>query len=158
MPMATNGYTPLMVAADKGCLEAVQLPLAAAPEAAHAADKYGRTALHWAARKGNVDVMRLLLEAAPDALHAVSTSTGIGVIHLAAGRGGLEAVNLLLQRAPDLATARGELRWAPIHYASCGGQLAVEQRLLELDCPQQQLWMLHNKPRCTSRAVTGSCL
>ncbi len=93
-----NGKTPLMRAAEAGCIENVNLLLAAGAEV-NEADNQGNTALIFAAKKGHQQITDLLLQAGAK-VNAVSIKEGMS-LELAIGRSP-EITGLILQYKPDL--------------------------------------------------------
>ena len=74
----SNGYTALMLASEKGHVDAVQALLDAGADI-EAKDYYGWTALMLASRYGHVEVVQALLDAGADNSYLYRVQKGISI-------------------------------------------------------------------------------
>jgi len=132
-----RGYTPLMVACDRGHTRVVQRLLRYPSLDLHAADNYmGATAMHLACKDGHFDVVHALFSRSshtPVNMHIANSQDGTGLP--SAPRRRLEIVEQLLAHRPQppySLNTSDTLGRTPLHYASWsdGDRLDIVQALL----------------------------
>ncbi|XP_012688345.1 transient receptor potential cation channel, subfamily N, member 1 [Clupea harengus] len=126
---AKNGWSPLLLAAERGHLEVVRMLLQN-----HARvdvfDEDGKAALHLAAENGHEDIADLLL--AHKAFVNAKTKLGLTPLHLAAQNGSTHLVRLLVETHMASTDALSLNKQTPLHLAAMSGQLDVCSSLLKL--------------------------
>ncbi|KAL2080256.1 hypothetical protein ACEWY4_024049 [Coilia grayii] len=126
---AKNGWSPLLLAAERGHLEVVRMLLQN-----HARvdvfDEDGKAALHLAGEKGHEDIADLLL--AHKAFVNAKTKLGLSPLHLAAQNGFTSLVRLLVETHTASIDALSLKKQTPLHLAAMSGQLDVCNSLLKL--------------------------
>lgn len=95
-----NGFTPLMLAADKGHAHVVRILLNRGADWV-AVNEDGAAALHIATRDGNLPVTKVLVEAGANVEAVMSTALGSMPLHLAADGGHSEVTRLLIEGGAD---------------------------------------------------------
>ena len=125
-PADVHGITPILLAAEYGHLNIVQL-LMFLTENPNAPRNDGRSPIHCAAMTGHLEVVRLLMNSTtkPD----TRDIDGCSPIHFAAKYGHLEIVRLLMTvttnpNSPD------NYGWTPIHFAVKYGHLEILRLLM----------------------------
>jgi len=124
-------YTPLHVAAEKGCTEIARRLVEATPEGAVDAraslgEHVELTPLHVAAQHGHGDIIRMLVDAGADksAERGFGDRGAITALHLAAENGFVDAAETLLETATSgaerdrLLNARDSLGFTALHLAA----------------------------------------
>ncbi|KAM7380197.1 hypothetical protein PAMP_003510 [Pampus punctatissimus] len=100
-----SGRTALMMAAEKGRVEALEVLLTSASANLSLIDKDGNTALHLACSNGKEDCVLLILEKLPDSALINATNAALQTpLHLAARSGLKQAVQELLSRGANVQT------------------------------------------------------
>ncbi|XP_041932384.1 transient receptor potential cation channel, subfamily N, member 1 [Alosa sapidissima] len=126
---AKNGWSPLLLAAERGHLEVVRILLQN-----HARvdvfDEDGKAALHLAAENGHEDIADLLLS--HKAFVNAKTKLGLTPLHLAAQNGSTRLVRLLVETHVASTDALSLNKQTPLHLAAMSGQLDVCSSLLKL--------------------------
>ena len=110
-----EGYTPLMIAAVKGCSSIVVILLAKGANPLVVNDD-GFTALHLAAEAGKLATLAVLLYTHAD-LHAKKSFCGLTPLHLAAQDGRFEIVRVLVKAGADV-RAQGPSGHTALHMAT----------------------------------------
>ena len=122
-----DGFTPLMIAAGHGKLQAVTLLIekGASPSLA---DKYGWNSLHFASKSGNTDIIELLLLTHGPDIDS-TTADGSTPLMIAALCGKLQVVTFLIGKgsSPSLESNSG---WNSLHWASRNGNTVIIDTLL----------------------------
>ncbi|XP_023260706.1 serine/threonine-protein phosphatase 6 regulatory ankyrin repeat subunit A-like, partial [Seriola lalandi dorsalis] len=100
-----SGHTPLMMAAEKGRVGALELLLTSANANLSLTDKDGNTALHLSCSNGKEDCVLLILEKLSDTALINATNAALQTpLHLAARSGLKQAVQELLSRGANVQT------------------------------------------------------
>lgn len=124
-----NGWSPLLLAAERGHLEVVRMLLQS-----HARvdvfDEDGKAALHLAAEKGHEDIADVLLS--HKAFVNAKTKLGLTPLHHAAQNGYTRLVRLLVETHAASTDALSLSKQTPLHLAAMSGQLGVCSSLLKL--------------------------
>eukprot|EP00752_Nemacystus_decipiens_P010768 g9581.t1 len=124
----SDGFTPLMVAADKGHANMVRILLNRGADWA-AVNEDGAAALHIATRNGSLPVTKILVEAGADVEAAMSTALGSRPIHLAADEGHSEVVSALIEADADADSRRLDGA-TPLFAAMYHGHIGATRELL----------------------------
>ena len=129
---ATDGVTPLYIAAREGHVDVARLLLdRGRADANWRARDNGATPLCSAVKKRHVDVARLLLERGRADAN-LTFGDGVSPLNLAAENGHVDMLQLLLDRGRADATQADNHGRNPLHFAAAGGHAAVARLLLEL--------------------------
>jgi ankyrin repeat protein len=127
---ATDGKTPLAVAAEHGQLGMVRLLVQRGANLS-AADLLDRAALHLAASMGHEEVVSFLLSQEGQATTATTRSSAKTPLMLASEQGHLGAVQLLVQhREAQGLDERDKDGWTAMHWAAHEGHAEVVRFLL----------------------------
>ena len=128
---AKDGYTPLMLAAEFGFDELVQILLRHGSDPNIVAAR-GKNALMVATERANYGLASSLIARTSDL--DVQDSDGLSALHFAASNGNLEIVTCLLQRGARLLnTSVADWSRTPLHNAVEGDHVNVVRELLEYD-------------------------
>ncbi|XP_063777272.1 serine/threonine-protein phosphatase 6 regulatory ankyrin repeat subunit B-like isoform X2 [Pseudophryne corroboree] len=126
---AKNGWSPLLVAADKGHTGIVNLLLQNHVRV-DVFDEHGKAALHLACQNGHDKMADLLLR--HKAFVNTKTKLGLTPLHLCAQNGFNRLVKLLVEIHLASIEAMSLNKRTPLHLAALGGQLDVCNTLLTL--------------------------
>uniref|UniRef100_A0A3P8Z511 Ion transport domain-containing protein n=1 Tax=Esox lucius TaxID=8010 RepID=A0A3P8Z511_ESOLU len=124
-----NGWSPLLVAAERGHPEVVSILLQNQARV-DVFDEEGKGALHLAAEQGHEDVADILLS--HKAFVNAKTKLGLTPLHLGAQKGSAGLVKLLVERHLASIDSLSLRRQTPLHLAAVSGQLDVCSSLLTL--------------------------
>ncbi|KAJ3161457.1 hypothetical protein HDU86_007239 [Geranomyces michiganensis] len=124
----TTAQETIQNAAFKGDHNLVASLVTANPDAVHAKDEDGRTALHWAASGKHLEITRALLAAGADATKA--DDGGMTALHIASSTGSHELLGLLLAAAPAAIDNKTESGQTALHYAASKNYADVVDALL----------------------------
>ena len=124
-----QGFTPLLVAAQRGHTEVCKLLLETGKANVKETTPDGFTPLLSAAQKGHTEVCELLLGNGSD-LEESSPVTQMTALHYAAGNGHESLLQMLLSHKPDL-NIRNRFESTPLLLASQGGHLGCVKKLLQ---------------------------
>ncbi|KAG7458245.1 hypothetical protein MATL_G00236160 [Megalops atlanticus] len=126
---AKNGWSPLLLAAERGHTEVVKILLQN-----HARvdvfDEHGKAALHLAAEHGNEEIADVLLS--HKAFVNAKTKLGMTPLHLAAQSGSTRLVRQLVETHLASVDALSLSKQTPLHLAAISGQLEVCSSLLDM--------------------------
>uniref|UniRef100_A0AAY4D3A9 Ion transport domain-containing protein n=1 Tax=Denticeps clupeoides TaxID=299321 RepID=A0AAY4D3A9_9TELE len=126
---AKNGWSPLLLAAERGQTEVVRILLQN-----HARvdvfDEDGKAALHLAAEQGHEDIADVLLS--HRAFVNAKTKLGLTPLHLAAQHGSTHLVRLLVETHMATTDALSLNKQTPLHLAAMMGELDVCSSLMNL--------------------------
>ncbi|KAJ8386825.1 hypothetical protein AAFF_G00166200 [Aldrovandia affinis] len=126
---AKNGWSPLLLAAERGHTEVVRILLQN-----HARvdvfDEHGKAALHLAAERGHEEIADVLL--ARKAFVNAKTKLGMTPLHLAAQGGSAGLVRMLVEAHAASIDALSLSKQTPLHLAAISGQLDVCSSLLNM--------------------------
>ncbi|XP_030045854.1 serine/threonine-protein phosphatase 6 regulatory ankyrin repeat subunit B-like [Microcaecilia unicolor] len=126
---AKNGWSPLLVAAERGHTETVKILLQN-----HARvdvfDEQGKAALHLAAENGHDQIVDVLLW--HKAFVNAKTKLGLTPLHLSAQNGFNRLVKLLVETHLASIDAMSLIKQTPLHLAALNGQLDVCNSLLNM--------------------------
>ncbi|XP_053323897.1 serine/threonine-protein phosphatase 6 regulatory ankyrin repeat subunit B-like [Spea bombifrons] len=126
---AKNGWSPLLVAAERGHTEVVKILLQN-----HARvdvfDEHGKAALHLAAEKGHDEIADVLLR--HKAFVNAKTKLGLTPLHLCAQKGYNHLVKMLVETHLACIDAMTLTLRTPLHLAAMNGQLDVCNSLLTM--------------------------
>ncbi|XP_039593324.1 transient receptor potential cation channel, subfamily N, member 1 isoform X2 [Polypterus senegalus] len=126
---AKNGWSPLLMAAERGHTEIVKILLQN-----HARvdvfDEHGKAALHLAAENGNKEIADILLQ--HKAFVNAKTKLGLTPLHLAAQNGYNRLVKLLVETHMASIDVLSLTKRTPLHVAALSGQLDVCSTLLNI--------------------------
>ena len=131
-----KGYTPLCVAAERGCVEIVDLLLRQPRVDTILCGSNGWTPLMWAARNGHVRVVeRLCGHSSLDPLARLdaTNANGSSALMIAATCGGTEIIGVLARAGAHLYARTGHSQSSALHLACSCGNAGAARRLLELD-------------------------
>lgn len=132
--------SPLLLAAQNGCLDAVKLLSEDSRVFTLSLDETGRTPLWWAAHKSSADLVNLLLEKDGGEQINKQDFQGWTPLHVAVTQKCFSAFLVLLSHPdiePNIVTKDG---WAPFHMAIAGGMGLMVKTLLEnpkVNCEQR---------------------
>lgn len=116
-----DGWTPVMIAADEGHEEIVELLIEAGADV-RAKDKTGATSLHWASRSGHAEVVERLIRAGA----RVGAKDKLGTTPvLPAARYGRDRVIEILHAAGASVTVKNRRGWTPLAIASENGHAST---------------------------------
>ena len=148
---ASFGWTPLMIAADRGRTEVARFFVSAGANVNASANR-GLTPLHAAAQSGDVEVMKLLLD--HGALIEARNDGGGTPLMDAAYHGKPEAVRVLAARgaALDAQTTSG---MTALMWAAERSQLDVVELLVKLGCALDLQDLQHGKTALMGAAAVG---
>lgn len=121
-----SGWTPLMVAAERGNDEIVRILLDAGAAIEAAVD--GGTALYIAAQQGHTSIVRLLLERGAD-VEPVMKLSNVTALYIASQQGHTSVVNLLLDRGAQIGFVDPG-GYTPLHVAASFGRQSTVDLLL----------------------------
>ncbi|XP_064204441.1 transient receptor potential cation channel, subfamily N, member 1 [Anguilla rostrata] len=126
---AKNGWSPLLLAAERGHSEVVRILLQN-----HARvdvfDEHGKAALHLAAENGHEEIADVLLS--HKAFVNAKTKLGMTPLHLGAQNGSTGLVRLLVEAHMASIDALSLSKQTPLHLAATSGQLEVCSSLLNM--------------------------
>jgi ankyrin repeat protein len=126
----SNGWTPLIYAADNGCESVVKLLLETGKVDIESKDSmYSRTPLIWAASSGHEEVIRLLLDTGKVDVNQRDIQTYTS-LHLAVRSGHSGAVRLLYQMGKADINLEDSSGWTALTWAAQKGDEAVVKTLL----------------------------
>ncbi len=116
-------------AARQGNLAEAKAILAENPQAVHARNKYGRTALHVALEKGDKKMVRLLIAKGADVNAKEDNVIGLAPLHIAAFRDLREITRHLLAAGAEV-NATEKTGKTPLHGAAWHGQTEIATLLI----------------------------
>ncbi|CAH8500013.1 unnamed protein product [Dicrocoelium dendriticum] len=120
--------TPLHTAAEKGCVDILQL-LIEHGAAIDAKDDRGRTTLHYAAEYGHLQIATCLLSICPQLLNSLDDASNTAA-HYASKHGHSSLLHLLLNSGA-MAGSQNNRCHTPLHYAAAAGHLDCAELLLK---------------------------
>ncbi|CAM9425723.1 unnamed protein product [Lampetra fluviatilis] len=125
-----NGWSPLLMAAEKGHVEVVRILLKNNARV-DVFDELGKAALHLAAENGHEGIADILLW--HKAFVNAKTKLGLTPLHLGAERGYNRLVRLLCETHHATIDALSLIKRTPLHLAALNGQLNVCNSLLRMN-------------------------
>ena len=137
-----DGYTPLCVAAERGCIEIVGQLLRQPCIDPIRCGSNGWTPLMWAARNGHVSVVELLCGHAsldPLVMLNATNANGSSALMIAATCGSAEIIGVLARAGAHLYARTGHSQSSALHLACSCGNVSAARRLLELDEEEELL-------------------
>nr|XP_053649353.1 transient receptor potential channel pyrexia-like isoform X1 [Cherax quadricarinatus] len=122
-------FTPLMLAARRGCMGGVKLLLAAGANVNAGLNTSGETALHHAVRAASTDCVQILISAGatinPTLLYSETP------LHIAVSEGLSDIVDVLLDSGADVKNSKGNSKMTALHIAAQEGYCQVAHQLLK---------------------------
>ncbi|KAI7798397.1 transient receptor potential cation channel [Triplophysa rosa] len=125
-----NGWSPLLLAAERGHTEVVRLLLQNNARV-DVFDEEGKAAIHLAAEQGHQDIVDILLS--HKAFVNAKTKLGLTPLHLSAQSGSARLVRSLVETHQASVDALSLRKQTPLHLAADSGQLDVCGGLLHLN-------------------------
>lgn len=123
-----EGFTPLMLATDKGHAQIVRILLNRGAGLAAVNDN-GAAALHIASQNGHPAVAKMLVEGGADVEAVMSTALGSRPLHLTADEGHSEVMRVLIEAGADPDTRRSDGA-TPLFAAMYQGHIGATRELL----------------------------
>jgi ankyrin repeat protein len=114
-----RGKTPLLKAAEAGCVPAMQVLLDASADLG-AIDRVGRTPLMYAAQCKNAEAVKVLLDAGADV--GKRDNLGNTALSWAAGFGNAETVKTLIEAGSDVEVVSAMTGFTPVIWAALTGE------------------------------------
>ena len=126
-----RGWTPLILVAESGHLEAVKFLVKEGGANVESKDSWDKTPLSWAAENGHLEAVKFLVEEAGADVESKDRWEGWTPLILAAENGHLEAVKFLVDEGGADVESKDLSRMTPLSWAAYNGHLEVVKFLVE---------------------------